>query len=73
MPNLSGCNVIEDSKVRALIHDLEEASTFRNYYNCDGSSIQGYISGLLMKAAETILVLYNQKARANTNDSKVMR
>lgn len=52
---------MEDREVCALIHDLEEASTFRNYYYCDGSSFQGYISWLLMKAAETILVLVQSR------------
>ena len=48
---------LKEREISALIHELEEASTFRNYYNCDGSSIQGYISELLMKASETMFDL----------------
>lgn len=48
---------LREQEVSTLIHELEEASTFRNYYNCDGNSIQGYISELLMKASGTMLDL----------------
>lgn len=54
--------VIDERNVCALAHELEEASTFRNYYNCDGSSKQGYISELLMKAADTIIALLQSKS-----------
>lgn len=53
-------DVMEDNKVCALIHDLEEASTFGSY---GYASNQDYISELLMKAAETILALAQSRRK----------
>lgn len=53
-------DVMEDNKVCALIHDLEEASTFGSY---GYASNQDYISELLMKSAETILALSQSRQK----------
>lgn len=56
----SGCNVMEDAEICALIHKLEEASVFNSVWR---TSNYEYISDLLIKAAETILALEQSRRK----------